>query len=309
MTDTSDWTENRKKAATNGIGYYTCERCGKNNVDVCGHACIGYNNSNMSRLCGEMPASYWEGKKEETGIIPKDFDIPPTTTTKTDWLPPPPPPVQKPVSLLIGLPMQGQTDTEWALNYAHNILQKQLPPNTQISVENRYGIAQSREAIINNFIKSNCTHLLFLDTDIMPVENHGITTLINDTLLNPKIYMVTGCYYNSLYTGLAAWKDGAPLNFNDPNNIINTSKDPVIEVDTTGMGLYVFKRELFDLIEDMDRPLFFYKILEGNTMQSEDFYFQKRLSGKYGIKPYIDNRVTALHIKRCKINVKGQVSF
>ena len=170
-------------------------------------------------------------------------------------------------------------------------------PIPKYSVENRYGIAQSREAIINNFMKSNCTHLLFLDSDIIPIENHGITTLINDTLLDPKVYMVSGCYYNSLYTGLAAWLDGAPLDYKNPNNIINTSKDPVIEVDVTGMGYYVFRRDLFDLIEDMDRPLFFYKVLEGNTMQSEDFYFQKRLSGKYGINPYVDNRVRALHIK------------
>ena len=215
----------------------------------------------------------------------------------------------KPISLLIGLPVQAQSDTEWCLNYAHNILQKQLPPNSQISVENRYGIAQSREAIINNFIKSNCTHLLFLDSDIIPMENHGITTLINDTLLDPKVYMVSGCYYNSLYTGLAAWRDSIPLNFKDPNSIINTTKDPLVEVDLTGMGYYIIKRELFDLIEDLDRPLFFYKVNEGNHMQSEDFYFQKRLSGKYGIKPYVDSRVKALHVKRCKIAPDGAVSF
>lgn len=219
---------------------------------------------------------------------------------------------ERPVQLILGVPSTAMVDTTWSWQMGLNVLQKQLPPNTGVIPDNSYGIATSREVIVDSFLKTTATHLLFIDSDIYPLANHAITTLINDTLVNKDCYMVSGCYYNSLpnpNNGLAAWKNGIALKMEDPNDITNTSKDPLIQVDLTGMGFFMIKRELFNIIEDMDRPLFFYKIGQGGYKKSEDFYFQERIFGKYGIKPYLDNRVLCNHIKRVNVGPKGEISY
>jgi hypothetical protein len=212
----------------------------------------------------------------------------------------------KPIQLMVGIPVQDKADIEWCLSYGSKLLTQMVPPNTLVLPENRYGIGYSRESIINNFISNSAaTHLLFFDTDILPVETHGIKTLLDDTIIDPSKYIVSGIYYNSLYSGLAAWKNEVALKYQD----IKNNADPLLEVDKIGMGYCVIRKELFHILNMEPRPLFNYKIMEGNLMESEDFTFLKMLAAKYGIKPYIDTRVTAQHIKRCKVNIDGGVQF
>lgn len=212
----------------------------------------------------------------------------------------------KPIQLMVGIPVQSTTDIEWTMQYGSKLLMQMVPPNTLILPEARYGIGYSRESIINNFIANpTTTHLLFLDTDILPIETHGIKTLIDDTLVDPSKYIVSGCYYNSLISGINAWKSEVPLKYND----IKNNQNPLVEVDKVGMGYCLLRKELFHILNMEQRPLFNYKIMEGNVMESEDFTFLKMLAAKYNIKPYIDVRVTAQHIKRCKLNIDGSVTF
>lgn len=210
----------------------------------------------------------------------------------------------RPVSLMVGIPTTGSNDVEFTRDFA-KFVTKMCPPSTALVFESRYGIAQTREVLVNTFLQSSATHLLFLDTDILPIEVHGVITLLNDTLSDPYKYIVSGIYYNSLYSGLAAWKDERALKYED----IIQNPDPLLEVDKVGMGYCMIRKDLFNLLVMEDRPLFYYKINEGNVMESEDFTFLKRLAAKYNIRPYIDYRVTALHIKRCKVDVRGGVQF
>lgn len=214
--------------------------------------------------------------------------------------------VNQPVRLLVGIPYTPHVDAPWAFNLATRFVTGFLPPNSGFIFESKYGIAPTRESIVNIFKSSpGATHLLFYDSDILLTEPHAIATLINDTLADPKAYIVSGCYYNSLYTGLAAWKDEQPLKYQD---LINNSQNPVVEVDKVGMGCMIIRRDLFDVIVGEERPLFYYKMEEGNYSESEDFFFLKKLK-KYGIKPYLDIRVKCQHIKRCLLNVDGTINF
>ena len=143
---------------------------------------------NLVRLCGEVPTQEWKN----LGNNPAQQQI------EKDWAarqPPAPPPT----NLIIGIPTAQQQDAEWSSYFALTFIPRLCPPNSGVIFENRYGIAQSRESIVNTFIKNPvATHLLFYDTDIMPIDTHIITTLINDTLSDPRKYIVSGCYYNSL---------------------------------------------------------------------------------------------------------------
>ncbi|HKG88915.1 MAG TPA: hypothetical protein VKA95_11355 [Nitrososphaeraceae archaeon] len=211
----------------------------------------------------------------------------------------------RPVNLIVGIPTGMSNDFEWTKDFAVKFVTRMCPPNSGLIFENRYGIAQARESIVNQFIQNPlATHLLFFDSDILPIELHGVNTLIADTLTDPKKYIVVGLYYNSLYSGLNCWKNEIALKLQD----LQQYTDPVVEVDKVGMGYTIIRKDLFQVLTLEERPLFFYKIQEGNVMKSEDFVFFDKLA-KYGIHPFVDSRVTAQHIKRCKVNADGGIQF
>src|SRR5688500_14265377 len=108
------------------------------------------------------------------------------------------PPINgKPVNLAIGIPAKSEIDFRWAFAFSEI---RHLYPTATIIIDNKYGIAQSRESIVNQFNAiPQLTHLLFIDTDILPPP-YGVYTLIQD-----NVDFVSGIYWNSLYTGNNAW--------------------------------------------------------------------------------------------------------
>lgn len=253
-------------------------------------------NKNLVRVCGEVLST-----DEVSGLKdnPTQKEIDATWAQRQQQ--------QQPVHLIVAIPTGIQHDFEWSKDFATKFLMRMVPRDSGLIFENRYGIAQAREALVNTFINTPmATHLLFFDSDVLPNEIHGVNTLIQDTLMDPKKYIVSGVYYNSLYSGINAWVNENALKLDDP--YFTQSSDPVLPVDKVGMGYTIIRKDLFHILNMEERPLFFYKIMEGNVMESEDFVFFKKLK-KYGIRPYVDSRVTAMHIKRCKVGPRGEIQF
>ena len=160
-----------------------------------------------------------------------------------------------------------------------------------------YGVAESREFLYDTAIRSvpDLTHLVFLDSDILPAPN------VMKLLIEDNKPIVSGIYFNSLLTGLNAWKDEKALDMK------TAYPDPVVEVDKVGMGICLMKKQIFDVLKEEPRPLFFYKIDTMNAkMLSEDFVFFEKLK-KYGIKPFVDLRAQCLHIKSFPVNPDGSI--
>jgi len=180
-------------------------------------------------------------------------------------------------------------------------LQRQSPPNTEFIPVGQYGVDQSRQRAANMFMgmPADFTHLLFLDSDIIP-SDFAITNLLQD---NKDI--VSGIYANSLHTGLAAWINEQPLQL--PQLVQTNKVDPLVEVDKVGMGLCLIKREVFKRLVSVDQPWFYYKVDEIGP-HSEDFYFFSLLK-RIGVKVYIDIRVQGLHMKPSVVAPSGQVSL
>lgn len=174
------------------------------------------------------------------------------------------------------------------------------PPNAGFFYANRYGVAETREDLVNQFLNApDFTHLLFVDTDIIPMENHAVATLLNDNLP-----VVSGIYFNSLYTGLAAWVQEKPLTWAAVQGLPN----PIIECDKVGAGFLLIKRDVFKLLQSEERPWFYYK-MSGGDMLSEDFYFFYSKLLKVGLKPFVDTRVRCQHLKTALVNPDGTVAF
>jgi hypothetical protein len=230
--------------------------------------------------------------------------VPRFATDIIQALPVPPPPVinGKPVRLAIGIPISSQVDSRWMLAFSNL---RQVFPTATIIFDNKYGIAQSREAILNQFnALADLTHLLFFDTDILP-QPYGLYTLLQDTAL-PDVDFVSGFYWNSLFTGNNGWIDEKPLDMRQFNEQ-NMPQSPLIKVDKFGMGFCVITKELMKKLLVVDRPLFYYKISDG-ALHSEDFYFQATLK-KMGIPIFMDYRVQCAHLKTAIIQSNFAINF
>lgn len=218
--------------------------------------------------------------------------------------PVPPPPVinGKPVRLLIGIPATPIVDWRWSFWFSQ--LRMQFP-TAMIAADNKYGIAQSREAILNQFNAiPDATHLLFVDTDIL-APDYAVYTLLSD-MQNPEVEIVSGVYYNSLFTGLSAWNDEKPL-MQPMLNPQNNNGSPLFKVDKSGFGFTLISKELMKKLLVVERPLFYYKVSEG-ALHSEDFYFASILK-KMGVNMYVDARVQCQHIKNMVIHPNGQATM
>lgn len=211
----------------------------------------------------------------------------------------------KPIKLMVGIPATPLVDFRWSIRNAV-VLQQQCPPPPQtiIAADNRYGIAASREAIFNQFVAMpDVTHLLFLDTDMI-LPDYAVQTLIADD--KP---IVSAVYWNSLFTGNAAWIDDKPIDIRNINTNNNNVTEYLIQVDKVGFGCCLFQKEITKLLLTEDRPLFYYKINEG-SLHSEDFFFLSKIRrlGKQ-FMPWVDLRIQCQHIKSCLIGANGSVGF
>jgi len=211
------------------------------------------------------------------------------------------PPVAPTHKVAICIPTTITVDARWALN-----LPKVLgtaPPNSTFFAEWRYGVAETRESLYHTAMKSipDLTHIFYYDADVIPITEFPIQTLLQD---NKPI--VSGIYWNSLYTGLAAWKDEKPINLAEPRN------SPLIECDKVGFGCALISVDVFKTLIEADEPRPFFKYVidtKTNSLMSEDFYFLTQLCAKHGIKPWIDSRVQCLHLKGLGILPNGQVQI
>ena len=219
-------------------------------------------------------------------VAPTPAPVVATTTT----------PTQK---VAICIPTMITVDARWALN-----LPKVLgtaPPNSTFFAEWRYGVAETRESLYHTAMKSvpDLTHVFYYDADIIPITDFPIQTLLQD---NKQI--VSGVYWNSLYTGVAAWKDEKPINMAEQRN------SPLIECDKVGFGMTLISIDVFKTLIEADEPRPFFKYVidtKTNSLMSEDFYFLTQLCAKHGIKPFLDTRVQAMHLKNLGILPNGQV--
>ena len=212
------------------------------------------------------------------------------------------------VKIALLVPTNINIDVRWCFSFQQIL--SQLPPGSTYMADYRYGLAETREALVTQAIKTipDLTHILFVDTDVIPLIPNGIQLLLQDN--KP---LISGIYFSSLMTGAAAWRKTGQK---DANGVEIEASIPVDgqsqflqEVDKMGFGFTLIQKSVFDILEQNNepRPWFYYLVDSGSLrMQSEDFYFTDKLK-KYGIKPWVDLRVQCGHIKSVVINPNGQV--
>ena len=108
---------------------------------------------------GEVPATQPPLPPQQPPQMPPQPQVQQFVPMVLQAQPVPPPPVinGKPVRLMIGIPATPLTDWRWTFQYSQMRVQY---PTAMIAADNKYGIAQSREAILNQFnAVPDATHL------------------------------------------------------------------------------------------------------------------------------------------------------
>lgn len=203
-----------------------------------------------------------------------------------------------PVKIVMLVPTNINVDIRWSISFQQ--LLGQLPPGSSYMMDYRYGLGETREALITQALASipDLTHILFVDSDVIVTAPNPIQTLLSN---NKPI--CSGVYFNSLMTGAAAWVNEQPIAVKDQPIAVQ-------EVDKIGFGFVLIQRQVFDqLIEKKaPRPWFYYTVDgQARKMQSEDFYFLDIVREHLGIKPFVDLRVACGHIKSVVIMHDGSI--
>lgn len=177
-------------------------------------------------------------------------------------------------SVFIGIPVCPSSGT-LPLIFVKALLNAKMPPGSTVFFESSFEIGHARDNIVQAFKQTPCSHLLFLDSDVL--LNPG--TILK--LLSHNVPVVSARYHE---------KGGKmdPLAFG--NSKVPHRRDPAItwkpgevlvEADNIGLGCCLIKKEVFrpDLA-----PYFRYTLSDDRLCDedrlSEDFYFSWHICWK-----------------------------
>lgn len=180
------------------------------------------------------------------------------------------------MNIFIGIPHIGNLRTELVL-----FLMKLK--NQKIYFSHRMPIDDNRNHIVDEFLKTDSSHLLMIDSDIQPCDN--ILEMVSN-----DVDICCGAICTNKggeVIPLAMMKvDGGYKCKRVLNNGIN-------EVDAIGTGCIMIKREV---LEKMSQPYFQFKYKDGKLVNGEDFDFCYKAK-ELGFKVYYDASYKCNHFQ------------
>ncbi len=154
---------------------------------------------------------------------------------------------------------------------------------------NMLPIERNRTHLTNMALKDpTCTHCLYIDTDIVPNDLNFLDIMVSYDL--PILGLL--CTKKIPPYEPIIYKKDVPEGETLNNFWIGFNRGDLVEVDATGTGCLLVKREVF---ENMPQPYFkFISSYTHDVYQSEDIYFIEAAK-KLGYKTYVDTGHTCKH--------------
>ena len=153
----------------------------------------------------------------------------------------------------------------------------------------------ARNRIVEQAMKHDCTHILFLDAD-MTFPSDMI-----EKLLEHDKDIVSGLYFQRDVGHLpVAMKS---INDREYRRLNKHEMGGLVEVDAVGTGCLLVKREAF---EKIGFPWFYYHTYDDGVWHTEDVIFC-RTAKKKGLKIFVDTDVKCGHIISYEITEKDWV--
>ena len=183
------------------------------------------------------------------------------------------------MKLAVGITTTGDIKTKTLMSL--HKLNKKTPYN--IVVWEGCNVHQSRENIAMEFLKSDCTHLLFIDSDMVFPEDGA-------DILFKRDRDIIGADYNMRMLPLTS-----TVKIYDENgkDVSKGYPDGTFECFAVATGFMMIKREVF---EKLPHPWFNHEHdNKGNMITGSDMYFCKK-AREEGYKIFCDPSIKVLHI-------------
>lgn len=189
------------------------------------------------------------------------------------------------MSLLIATPMYGGQCTAafWrsSINLSEVLNERKIAHNW-LETTNESLITRGRNTSVATFLKTEYSHLLFIDADI-EFEPEDVAELWN--MCQADVDVATGCYpRKELKAPYVAWANGRLLKPHELDKI----RQP-FPVDYAGTGFMMIKRRVFEILQVLHPDWkyeeghvgecwgFFQDPIEDGIHLSEDYFFCKRV--------------------------------
>lgn len=200
----------------------------------------------------------------------------------------------------IAMPTTGHIRAEtvvWIMSYAHQRLTAGFSFNIGC-----IGVAVQRNTLVEEFLKSESTHLFFLDDDVVPPMDYDVFVRMTDHDKD----IVTGVYplfiKNTRISSIYYLHEGVIYDTNDDASMQQELTSPVIGVreglercDAAGAGCLMIKREV---IEAIPPPWFHFPPFDSRDHRvGEDIFFGLRAK-QYGFDMYVDWDLHCRHYKQ-----------
>ena len=187
---------------------------------------------------------------------------------------------KKIMKIAIGIATTGTVKTKTLFSVVQ--LVKKFP-NSNLVVWEGCNVHQSRENIVMEALKSNCTHILFIDSDMLFEAN-----VVHELLKRDRDIIGVDTNLRKLpLTSTVKTTD------EQGNLIKNDQPDGTIEVYAVGTGFMLIKLDVF---KKLKHPWFMMEHDDkGNMLVGSDMWFC-RLARRSGYKIYCDSTVKVGHI-------------
>lgn len=204
------------------------------------------------------------------------------------------------------IPHFGNVSLEWAQSVLAPI---QSVPHPNFDKETMFmrgilNLDTERNALAATAIKDpSVTHVLWVDTDMVPEQPPNINEAIN-ILLNCNYPIVSGLYRAKQQEGYnyAAWLKNPSGNGNGYIPVVSwTENSNWIKADVVGFGFVLVQRQVFEKIPP---PWFDWSGFPG---PSEDFTFCEK-AHKYGFDVFVMTDVRLSHIGTLKVKSDGKIT-
>ena len=185
------------------------------------------------------------------------------------------------------------TSAWWAslmyqMGWADSVDEGQILPGIVISSAELHwstaGPAQARNEIVEEFLKTDATHLWMIDSDIQPPKRLDLLSIARD--MNVKV--LSGVYYG--YSDMGGIRS-YPCIYNKAGALSWSSIAAVPEglpnlrhYDASGAGCLLVHREV---LEGIKYPWFEYGITEGGALIGEAFMFFNKTHGVTVLTTYL----------------------
>lgn len=240
------------------------------------------------------------------------WNLQPATNVKVQGVPVPNAPVPGQPQIPTGMPIIALCMTSQEERYAEFEEKTWIPLTTiphpafakRVFSCRHYSMVVARNVLARTALATDCTHLLWVDSDIIP-ENPADVNICVEALLKAmeqgKSSVVTACYRAKQATGFpyALWAGAIEQGTGKKGYIpLETWQGNWINIDNCALGFVLMKRQVFD------RLLFPYFSWTTDTEPSEDFrFFENVKAAGFQLNAYTDVKMS--HIGKFKVRTDG----